>query len=191
MTATQSLNRLPAALARNRSLCFVLIVGLVDLLLFLLALTSIELHALRLLSRTLGIKGFSAVLICQAVLLIIPACMGAISFAMRVRLLLLIFLIPVLDFSVRHLFLLFREYWLHGAINWDPMDPFWTLSYYAATAVAALGASLCGRGLAWFVCRGMRHDMYGGLQQCAKCSYCLEGNVSGVCPECGNRIQVL
>ncbi len=40
------------------------------------------------------------------------------------------------------------------------------------------------------ITRNLRHELNrGGLPTCLKCGYNLTGNVSGVCPECGRKLE--
>jgi hypothetical protein len=43
--------------------------------------------------------------------------------------------------------------------------------------------------LIWIGAILSRQEMRGTPGYCSKCGYCLTGNTSGVCPECGTRIK--
>ena len=43
--------------------------------------------------------------------------------------------------------------------------------------------------LIWIGAILSRQEMRGTPGHCAECGYCLTGNASGVCPECGKRIK--
>ncbi len=49
--------------------------------------------------------------------------------------------------------------------------------------------ALVGALLSWLFWR-LRSSPSGIGPQCSKCGYCLIGNTSGVCPECGNRVAL-
>jgi hypothetical protein len=43
--------------------------------------------------------------------------------------------------------------------------------------------------LIWIGAVLSQQEMRGTPGHCARCGYCLTGNASGVCPECGTRIK--
>lgn len=55
----------------------------------------------------------------------------------------------------------------------------------------ALGAlAVCSAAVAWMAYRAMRFDPIGpGEGRCRACGYDLTGNQSGVCPECGAKVE--
>ncbi len=74
---------------------------------------------------------------------------------------------------------------LDSVFDASPRDYVWLMFGVSAMVY---GAVLGGAG--YFSSLSSRRDLRGPahLLRCKKCRYCLIGNTSGICPECGTRI---